>query len=86
MRVPICRCVLTETFAARLKTHPEGGLLASYLEGPPLDGQPRPVVGSDLEPVSAASCTDERKKSSCVPSFVEILTIYGLEPKVPAEE
>ena len=83
MRVPICRCALTETLVSRLKTHTEGAQLASYLEGPPLNGQPRPVIGSDLQPVSPITCTDERKLANCIPSFVDILTDFRLDATLP---
>ena len=86
LRVPICRCVLTETLVLRLRTHPEGGQLASYLEGPPLNNQPRPVIGSDLQPVSPVTCTDTRKLASCQPSFVELLTDFTLDATLPPEE
>ena len=86
MRVPICRCALTETFVSRLHTHPEGAQLASYLEGPPLKGQPRPVIGSDLQPVSPITCTDERKQASCLPQFLMLLHDFGLDTTIPAEE
>ena len=86
IRVPICRCALTETLVSRLRTHPEGEQLASYLEGPPLDGQPRPVIGSDLQPVSPVTCTNARKQASCVPNFVALLTDFGLDATAPAEE
>jgi hypothetical protein len=85
MRVPVCRCVLTETLVSRLKTHSEGAQLASYLEGPPLQGQPRPVIGSNLHPVSPVTCTDERKQAHCVPSFVDILTDFRLDTTLPEE-
>lgn len=85
IRVPICRCILTETLVARLRDHPEGTQLAAYLEGPSLDGQPRPVVGSDLSPISPSGCTDDRKKAACIPGFIDILTDSGLDTTIPAE-
>ena len=85
IRVPICRCVLTETMVTRLRTHPEGEQLASYLEGPPLDGLPRPVIGSDLHPVSPITCTNIRKQASCLPNFVALLTDFSLDSTVPEE-
>ena len=86
LRVPVCRCVLTETLAERLRTHPEGEALASYLQGPPLEGQPRPVIGSDLQPVTPTLCTDERKRENCLPQFVETLEVFSLDTTVPLEK
>lgn len=86
LRVPICRCALTEPLTARLRTHPDGEQLASFLEGPLLDGQPHPVVAADLQPVSAATCTNERKQVSCVPHFLDLLNDFGLDRTIPAEE
>ena len=86
LRVPICRCVLTETLVERLQSHPDGAQLASYLEGPPLAGQPRPVIGSDLQPVSPVTCTNERKQIACLPQFLTLLHDFSLDTTIPAEE
>ena len=86
IHVPICRCVLTKTLVSRLRTHPEGDQLAFYLEGPPMDGQLRPIIGSDLEPVSPVTYTNLRKQASCLPNFVTLLTDFGLDATAPAEE
>jgi hypothetical protein len=86
LRVPICRCVLTETLVRRLRTHPNGRHLASYLEGPPLEDQPRPIIGSDLQPVSPVTCTNSRRQISCQPSFIVLLTDFTLDPTFPPEE
>ena len=85
LRVPICRCALTEPLVTRLRTHPDGEQLASFLEGPPIGGQPHPVVAADLQPVSSATCTDERKRASCLPHFVTLLDDFGLDTTIPAE-
>ena len=86
LRIPICRCVLTEVLVARLQTNPEGEKLASYLQGPPLECQIRPIIGSDLKPVSAATCTNERKQTSCLPEFLTYLHDFRLDNTIPTEE
>jgi hypothetical protein len=86
LRVPICRCILTEALVTRLRTHPEGEQLASCLEGPPLDHQAYPMIGSDLQLVSPLTCTNSRKCASCQPSFIELLTDFTLDATLPPEE
>jgi hypothetical protein len=83
LRVPICRCALTEVLSERLRAVSEGYKLASLMEGKPLDGQPRPVIGSDLEPISAVTCTPERLQARCLPGFHDILSDFGAETTVP---
>ena len=86
LRVPICRCALTEPLAARLRTHPDGEQLASFLERPPLDGQPQPIIAADLQPITPIACTEERKQASCVPRFLAMLNDFGLDTTIPPEE
>jgi hypothetical protein len=83
MRMPVCRCGLSETMSERLRRDPDGEVFASYLEGRPLDGQPRPQLGADLQPVSPRLCTNERLTTTCVPSFVDTLTDCSLDASVP---
>lgn len=86
LRVPICRCALTEVLAQRLRTAPAAHAFASLLEAAPLDGQPRPVIGSDLEPISQVTCTSERLHARCKPSFQDILSDFGIDTAVPEPE
>jgi hypothetical protein len=86
MRLPICRCALTETLAARLLAHEQGRRLASLLLGPAPEGQPRPEIGCDLDPVSPVTCTNERKQARCLPGFVETLDNFALDTTAPPEE
>src|SRR5579871_1042658 len=72
LHVPICRCALTEVLVARMSEYPAGELLASYLQGPPLEDQPRPIIGSDLELISPLACTAERCTERCIPGFVRL--------------
>ncbi len=85
VRVPVCRCGLTEPLVARLRSHPDGTPLVALLEASPLDGQPRPVVAADLQPVSPIACTNERKQASCLPNFVALLHDFGLDTTIPPE-
>ena len=82
-RIPICRCALTEVLTERLRAMPEGRQLVSLLVGTPLDEEPRPVIGSDLEPISSVTCTPERLQARCLPCFHDILSEYGADTTVP---
>ena len=66
-----------------MRTHAEGEHLASYLAGPPLNEQDRPLVGADMQPITPLTCLEERGRSRCIPSFVEVLTDFGLDAAVP---
>lgn len=83
LRVPICRCALTEILTQRLRVTTEGRTLASLLESTPLDGQPRPVIGSDLEPISQQTCTAERLQARCLHGFQDILADFGADTTLP---
>lgn len=86
LRVPLCRCALTETLVDRLQAHVEGNVLAFYMQGVALDGEPRPIVGSDLQPIGPLTCTHERCENRCKPGFAEILTGFGLDLGLPSEK
>jgi hypothetical protein len=85
MKLSVCRCSLTEALVTRLQTHAEGHSLASFMEGPAIDGARRPIVGSDLEPISTHACTQHRCSDRCLPGFVEILGLFGLNHDVPEQ-
>ena len=83
MRLPVCRCTLTEAFVQRLRTHSEGKKLAFFLEDTPQDDLLCSVLGADLQ---VASCTDQRRRECCLPQFVETLTDFRLDTTVPPAE
>jgi hypothetical protein len=83
MRMPHCRCGLSEVLSDRLRSDPEGEVFASYLEGRPLDGQPRLLLGADMQPVAPRLCTNERLHTNCIPSFVDTLTECTLDASIP---
>lgn len=85
LRLPICRCALTEVLIERLQAATGNEELLSYIHAPSLDGHPRPVVGSDWAVVSPTTCTERRKIEKCLPSFVETLTELGLDASIPPE-
>lgn len=86
LRVPVCRCMLTEVLIARLEAATGHEELLSHIHGPSLEGQRRPVIGSDWDVVSAKTCTLKRKQEKCLPSFVEVLTDFGLDNSIPPED
>ena|SRR5579862_7362916 len=86
LRLPVCRCALTEVLIERLEAEDSNEELVSYFRGPSVAGQPRPVIGSDLQVISPATCTQERLRERCLPSFVSILTDVGLDASVPPED
>jgi len=86
LRVPICRCALTEVFIQRLRAVPKGYAFASLLEAAPPDGQPHPVIGPDMQPITQATCTPERMYARCKPGFQDILSDFGADTTVPEPE
>jgi hypothetical protein len=85
LRLPVCRCVLTEVLIERLAAAPGNEELLSHIHGPAIDHQPRPIIGSDWAVVSAKTCTEKRKREKCIPCFVETLTDLGLDASLPPE-
>lgn len=83
--MPTCRCTLTEALVSRLRTDVEGAFLASDIAGMSRSGQAQPVIGSDLEPISPVTCTNQRKRESYLPQFRSILLNFNLDAAIPTE-
>ena len=85
IRIPICRCALTEEAVSRLQTHPEGVELADAFTSKTQQGEQWPLLGPDLEGIAANTCTRTRQTERCCPAFMEMLIPFDLKIDFPSE-